>query len=222
MVCCFLLVACATPVPTWRSKVVALIYELGRQEIPRMFSHECYNLVETFEHGEAVLHVQNDNEAADSFYLLALQKGEVLKRELHRLKERQAEEERLRVAELKARTEEERLLQEAIQAEQRLRRQEHAKLSDESKAGSARAGSQAKEHTAIPPTSYTVHRGETLPQIAARSEIFNDASLWPILYRANRDQIRDPKQLWPGQMLKIPRNFTRDEANEAKRYSGRK
>jgi len=201
--------------------VATLVTELGRQDAPRLFPQEYGNLVETFEHGEAVLHVHQDEEEADGYYLLALQKGEVLKAELRRAKERQAEQERLRLAEQKARAEEERLMREAALAEQRLRSQEHATLSEESKgAGGARAN-QAREHGAGL-TTYTVRRGETLPQIAARSEIYNDASLWPLIYRANRDQIRDPKQLWPGQVLKIPRNFSRDAANEAKRYSGRR
>jgi nucleoid-associated protein YgaU len=62
------------------------------------------------------------------------------------------------------------------------------------------------------PTAYTVRRGETLPQISARSEIYNDSTLWPIIFRANRDQIRDPKRLWPGQVITIPRNFSRIDA----------
>ena len=85
------------------------------------------------------------------------------------------------------------------------------------------ASAQKKNKETLPvPTSYTVRRGETLPQISARTEIYNDPTLWPILYRANRDQIRDPKRLWPGQVLVIPRNFSRDEATEARRYSNKK
>jgi nucleoid-associated protein YgaU len=108
----------------------------------------------------------------------------------------------------------------AAEAEERLREQEQSRAARETQAAeSVKSGSPAKENqNAV----HTVRRGETLPQIAARSEIYNDASLWPIIYRANRDQIRDPKQLWPGQVLKIPRNFSRDDAKEAKRFSGKK
>ena len=217
IVCCLLLAACAAPTPTWRSRVTALVTELGRQDVPRLFPQEYDNLVETFEHGDAVLNVQKDEEAADGYYLLALQKGELLQVEARHLKERRAAEER-QAAEQKARAEEERLRLEAVRAEQRRRDQEHSKAASDSRQGNARGG----EHQVVAPTSYTVHRGETLPQIAGRSEIYNQASLWPIIYRANRDQIRDPKHLWPGQVLKIPRNFSREEASEAKRYSGRK
>jgi len=187
-----------------------------------LFPQEYLNLLETFEHGEAVLHVKGDEKEADVFYLLALQKGSLLKSELVQHKQRKAQEERERIAAESARVEEERLMREAAEAEARLRQQE---LRDATRA--AQPAVVVKTETPKEPIqqqilSYTVRRAETLPQIAARTEIYNDSSLWPLIYRANRDQIRDPKQLWPGQVLKIPRHFSHDEAQEAKRYSGKK
>ena len=171
-----------------------------------------------------MLHVQGDEKGADIFYLLALQKGSLLKDELLRHKQRKAQQERERIAAEAARAEEERLMREAADAEARLREQE---LRNAERGGPGRRRrlqrSKHPERSLQQQTlSYTVRRGETLPQIAARTEIYNDSSLWPLIYRANRDQIRDPKQLWPGQVLKIPRHFSRDEALEAKRYSGKK
>jgi nucleoid-associated protein YgaU len=61
--------------------------------------------------------------------------------------------------------------------------------------------------------------GETLPLIAAQPEVYGDATLWPLLYRANRDQIRDPRHLWPGQVLRIPRTFSREDLTEARRFA---
>ena len=49
---------------------------------------------------------------------------------------------------------------------------------------------------------HVVQRGESLWDIAAAS--IGDASLWPAIYRANRDQIVDPHVLHPGQRLTIP------------------
>ena len=69
---------------------------------------------------------------------------------------------------------------------------------------------------------HTVKRGETLPQIAAQPDVYNDHTLWPLIYRANRDQIRDPRQIWPGQVLRIPRNIGRDDIAEARRYGQEK
>jgi nucleoid-associated protein YgaU len=219
-----LLSACSTPAPTWRAKAAVLVDELAHQNALGTFPQEYNNLLETFEHGEAVLLVQNNETEADVFYLLALQKGSLLKSELMQRKQLLEEEKRQRVAEEAARAEEERLMIQATEAEVRLREQERLQATRKEQAATAAAAkleASAKEPTATQ-TAYTVRRGETLPQIAARSEIYNDASLWPLIYRANRDQIRNPTQLWPGQVLKIPRHFSRDEAIEAKRYSGRK
>jgi nucleoid-associated protein YgaU len=221
LVFCFL-TACSTPAPTWRAKSAALVDELVRQEAPALFPQEYLSLLETFEHGEAVLHVKGDEQEADIFYLLALQKGSLLKDELLRNRQLKMQEERERLAAEAARVEEERLMREAAEAEARLREQELRNAAQEALAVAKIEATKEKESTQQQAVKYTVRRGETLPQIAARTEIYNDYSLWPLIYRANRDQIRDPKQLWPGQVLKIPRHFSRDEALEAKRYSGKK
>jgi nucleoid-associated protein YgaU len=217
-----LLTACSTPAPTWRAKASAMVNDLARQKVSGIFPQEYNNLLETFEHGEAVLHVHEDEREADIFYLLALQKGTVLKSELVRRQQILAEELRQRTAEAAARDEEERLMIQAAEAELRLHEQELLQAAQEEQTAAVKHEATIKEPAVSLTAVYTVRRGETLPQIAARAEIYNDATLWPLIYRANRDQIRNPKQLWPGQALKIPRHFSRDEAMEAKRYSGRK
>ncbi len=55
-----------------------------------------------------------------------------------------------------------------------------------------------------PTLQHTVEEGETLWSIAARSDIYADPYLWPVIYKFNRDQIQDPKVLYPGQVLQIP------------------
>ncbi len=218
-----LLAACSSPAPTWRSKVAPLVEELDRQDASRLFPQEYRNLLETFEHGEAVFHVQSNDKKADTYYQLTFQKAELLRLEVRILKQKLAEEKRLRALQLAAQAEEERLMREAVEAELKLREQQRIQAEEAAKTA---AIPQKKIITRDPPqqltNSYTVRRGETLPQIAGRSEIYNDSSLWPIIYRANRDQIRDPKRLWPGQVLTIPRHISRDDVLEAKRYSGKK
>lgn len=49
---------------------------------------------------------------------------------------------------------------------------------------------------------HKVKRGETLWTIA-RDQI-GEGALWVALYAANRDQIKDPSRLYPGQELTIP------------------
>lgn len=212
-----ILTACSTPVPTWRSKVAPLVEDLGRQNAPALFPQEYRVLLETFEHGEAIYHVREDDKGADVYFQLAYQKAEMLRSEVQVVKKRLASEQQRRIAELAAQAEEERLMRAAAEAEIRMKSQQTVKPNV--------VPAVPKKIKELPqpqlPTTYTVRRGETLPQISARTEIYNDSSLWPLIYRANRDQIRDPKRLWPGQVFTIPRNFSRDEALEARRYSSR-
>lgn len=223
--CLLQLAGCSTPVPTWRSKVAPLVEELGRQEALKLFPEEYRSLQETFEHGEAVFHVREDDLEADTYYQMAFQKAELLRSELRLRKQRLAEEERQRLLEVSRKAEEERLTREAAEAEIRFLDQEKinsvGRVSDPIESPSKPAIKETKQQPSTS-TSYTVRRGETLPQIAGRSEIYDDSSLWPIIYRSNRDQISDPKRLWPGQVLVIPRHFSRDDAVGARRYSGKK
>jgi nucleoid-associated protein YgaU len=66
------------------------------------------------------------------------------------------------------------------------------------------------------PTRYTVTEGETRWTIASRREIYFDSLLWPLIYQANRDQIKDPRQIYPGQVLSIPRDTSEAEKEEAR------
>jgi len=70
------------------------------------------------------------------------------------------------------------------------------------------------------PSSYTVSSGDKLRIIAARREIYNDPYQWPLIYKANRDQIRDPHVLFVGQQLVIPRKVSIEEVREARRQAG--
>ena len=53
-----------------------------------------------------------------------------------------------------------------------------------------------------PERTHEVRRGETLSHIALYS--FGNPALWPAIYEANRDQIKDPARVYPGQRLAIP------------------
>ena len=214
---CALLAACSASMPSWRSKTAQIVDVLGSHDVPVIFPQEYLSLLETFEHGEALYHVREDDKNADIYYQLAFQKAEMLQAEADRYKKRLSAEKQQRIAELAAKAEEEQLMRAAAEAEIKLRAQELARSAE-----SVLTVQKLPKNPPPPlPTSYTVRRGETLPQISARTEIYNDSTLWPIIYRSNRDQIRDPKRLWPGQVLVIPRNFSRDEAVGARRYSNK-
>jgi len=56
------------------------------------------------------------------------------------------------------------------------------------------------------PTQWRVFRGESLWRIASYPEVYGTGTQWPRIYRANRDQIRDPNLIFPNQVFVIPRD----------------
>lgn len=68
----------------------------------------------------------------------------------------------------------------------------------------------------VPVTDYTVGDGENLWTISAKPEVYNEGLLWPLLYQANRDQIKDPRQIFPGQSLSIRRDMTQTDLEDAR------
>jgi nucleoid-associated protein YgaU len=64
--------------------------------------------------------------------------------------------------------------------------------------------------------SYKVGEGETLWTISAQPQVYDEGLLWPLLYQANRDQIKDPRQIFPGQSLSVRRDMTEQELAEAR------
>lgn len=49
---------------------------------------------------------------------------------------------------------------------------------------------------------YEVQPGDSLSKIA--KQVYGDASRWPEIFQANKDQIKDPNLIHPGQKLRIP------------------
>jgi nucleoid-associated protein YgaU len=49
---------------------------------------------------------------------------------------------------------------------------------------------------------YEVVKGDSLSKIAKRE--YGDANKWPRIFEANRDVLKDPDKIYPGQKLKIP------------------
>jgi len=49
---------------------------------------------------------------------------------------------------------------------------------------------------------YVVKKGDTLSKIA--KEYYGDASLYPQIFEANRDVLKDPNKIQVGQKLRIP------------------
>jgi len=52
--------------------------------------------------------------------------------------------------------------------------------------------------------NYTVVRGDYLWKIAKKDRFYGNGFAWPVIYNANRDQIKDPDLIYPKQVFKIP------------------
>lgn len=65
------------------------------------------------------------------------------------------------------------------------------------------------------PDSYTVEPGNTLWGISGSTPIYANPFMWPIIYKANRDQIRDPDLIYPDQVFAVPRNYSAEESATA-------
>lgn len=225
--CCYALFltfavgACATPSPQYKNHSEELVVRLTDSEAALFSPVEFQDIVQTFNLAEGQL--ANENiETADLYYQLVIGKVELLEKhfaeevkrreDVARLEREKRELEAAEELRRKQELERERA-EEAAKAAARLRQIEAEKAE-------ARRRERARTEKEIPlAASHTVKRGETLPQIAALAEVYGDSSLWPLLYRANRDQVSNPAVLWPGQVLRIPRNHDRSELNEARRFS---
>ncbi|MFA5179723.1 MAG: LysM peptidoglycan-binding domain-containing protein [Syntrophales bacterium] len=72
-------------------------------------------------------------------------------------------------------------------------------------------------------TEYIVKKGDSLWFIAKYKDIYDDDYLWPIIYKANKGQIKNPNRIYPGQKLKIPRDgYSMDDIKKARKKAGAK
>ncbi len=218
LVLLLVLSGCGSHDPLWRMKAQLMLLQLQQEQAEQLFPDDYDSVCSTFQHGERIIIEDGDEKQADRQFLLTYQKGQLLQRDLEQYRIRLKEEALQKVIEERAQREEEERARLESEQRQLLEQAEKTKRLQNSK----NAGQGTSPATVAPSAFYTVRRGETLPQIAARPELYNDAALWPLIYRANRDQIRDPYQLWPGQVLKIPRMFSRDEALDARRLAHRR
>jgi len=61
--------------------------------------------------------------------------------------------------------------------------------------------------------NYSVVKGDCLWNIAKKKEHYSNGFAWPVIYQANRDQIKNPDLIFPNQTFKIP-NLTEEEKSK--------
>jgi nucleoid-associated protein YgaU len=62
---------------------------------------------------------------------------------------------------------------------------------------------------------YVVKKGDSLWKISAKSKVLGDPFRWPLIFKANRDQITDPDFIEPAQDLSYKKSYSKDDIADA-------
>ena len=62
--------------------------------------------------------------------------------------------------------------------------------------------SEGPEEAKATSTKYTIQKGDTLEKIAKK--FYGSVSRWTLIYEANKESIKDPSRIYPGQEISIP------------------
>ena len=214
--------ACAAPVSRFKDESELTLDKVRVSNMETLLPFEVKDFYRTVDLADKEF-AKGDIQSADLYYSLALGKAEILENLYVKELKRREEAARLEF-EMKRQAEAELELQKKIEREKaaELKKEAAARAArlEAEKAEARRKAEKIKQEKEVQPVArHTVKRGETLPQIAAQQEVYGDSSLWPLIYRANRDQISNPAVLWPGQVLRIPRNSDRSDIIEARRFA---
>ena len=196
--------ACATPIPKGMRETKVLLDAAVLAGDDRLLPDEYASADEAYRKANDLL-LRGKEGAAEEAFLLAWQKGELLAAEAAAKRQR-LEDERAREIARQREAERQKAVEELTRVVEEREREEAKKKSEK-----------ARQKEKPLPSHHTVRKGETLPAIALY--VYSDSGLWPLLYRANRDQIKDPKVIHSGQVLRIPRNISRDDVAEARKYA---
>lgn len=67
--------------------------------------------------------------------------------------------------------------------------------------------------------TYSVARGDHLWGISSKPAIYGNPYQWPLIYKANRDKIKDADLITPGQVFNINRNASKGEVDAAVKHA---
>jgi nucleoid-associated protein YgaU len=79
----------------------------------------------------------------------------------------------------------------------------------------AEAPKPAKEAKAGKEKHYVVVKHDSLWKIAGKKKIYGDPYQWPLLFIANKEKIKDPDIIKPGEKLQVKRNIGADAIADA-------
>jgi len=67
--------------------------------------------------------------------------------------------------------------------------------------------------------NYEVSRGDNLWDISGKPSVYADPYQWPLIYKANSDQIKDADLIYPGQVLTVDTAPSSSDVNAAVRHA---
>ena len=90
-------------------------------------------------------------------------------------------------------------------------------LSDEDRAALANAESSMSKSSGSGggADSYSVVRGDNLWDISGKSSIYGNSYQWPLIYKTNRNKIKDADLIYPGQVFDIDQNASASDIDAA-------
>jgi nucleoid-associated protein YgaU len=92
---------------------------------------------------------------------------------------------------------------------------ENKKFLNDNTDNSASAGSSSTRGAGGGVSSYSVVRGDNLWSISGKEEVYADPYQWPLIYKTNRDKIKDADLIHPGQVFDIDQNASASEIDAA-------
>ncbi|MCW8090439.1 LysM peptidoglycan-binding domain-containing protein [Alteromonas sp. ASW11-130] len=145
-------------------------------------------------------------------------------KEVTTIKQREAEEEKKRLAQERAKKENQRYLEMAekeweqvktydnlSENQQELKNEGKTALNQDKGRKSYNILHSLNEELKNRVEEYVVKDGDTLWEIAASSQIYGNPWQWPAIHDENRNKIEDPNLIYPGQKLMIDKNAGQTE-----------
>lgn len=68
---------------------------------------------------------------------------------------------------------------------------------------------------------YTVANHDTLWGIAGKSDVYSDNFQWPLIFKANRDSIKDPDLIYPKQEFMIEKDAADEDVAQARKLASK-
>lgn len=93
--------------------------------------------------------------------------------------------------------------------------EENKKFLNANTSGATAAAAGSSSGSAGGVSSYSVVRGDNLWSISGKDEVYSDPYQWPLIYKTNRDKIKDADLIHPGQVLDIDQNASASEIDAA-------